>query len=66
MPHHKKPGLNGAAAEYAVNRNSATTVNELSGDIVAIIFGFFPMRMRRVCKKWREAAKKKKDYFSYG
>jgi len=40
----------------------AAAANELSGDIVAIIFGFFPpediMRMRCVCKKWREAAKR--------
>jgi len=39
----------------------AAAANDFSDDVVAIIFGFFPpkdiMRMRRVCKKWREAAK---------
>eukprot|EP00985_Skeletonema_marinoi_P020640 scaffold12330_cov83-Skeletonema_marinoi.AAC.19 len=54
MPHHKKPRLGGSAADYAANRNSGAAANKLSGDIVAIIFGFFPpkdiMRMRRVCK----------------
>ena len=61
MAHHKKPRLNGSASDYALNRNSSATANELSGDVVAIIFGCFPpkdiMRMRCVCKKWREAAK---------
>mmetsp|Transcript_37379 Transcript_37379/g.76322 ORF Transcript_37379/g.76322 Transcript_37379/m.76322 type:complete len:107 (-) Transcript_37379:253-573(-) len=40
----------------------AAMANELSDDVVAIIFGCLPpedtMRMRGVCKKWREAAKK--------
>eukprot|EP00984_Skeletonema_dohrnii_P035867 scaffold36181_cov372-Skeletonema_dohrnii-CCMP3373.AAC.1 len=40
----------------------AAMANELSEDIVAIIFGCLSlkdiMRMRRVCKKWREAATK--------
>eukprot|EP00984_Skeletonema_dohrnii_P032396 scaffold26504_cov228-Skeletonema_dohrnii-CCMP3373.AAC.3 len=70
MPHHKKPRLDdrldGPAADAVVSvaedRNTATTAYELSGDVIAIIFGCFPpediMRMRRVCKKWREAAKK--------
>eukprot|EP00984_Skeletonema_dohrnii_P012946 scaffold5304_cov139-Skeletonema_dohrnii-CCMP3373.AAC.1 len=65
MPHHKKPRLDGPAADAAVSaaedRNTATTANELSGDVIAIIFGCFPpediMRMRRVCIKWRDAAK---------
>eukprot|EP00984_Skeletonema_dohrnii_P032408 scaffold26504_cov228-Skeletonema_dohrnii-CCMP3373.AAC.15 len=66
MPHHTKPRLDdgrldGPVADAAVAHNAAATANELSGDVVAIIFGFFPpkdiMRMRRVCKKWREAAK---------
>ena len=69
MPHHKKSRLDdrldgpvaNAAVSAVVDRYTATTANELSGDVVAIIFGCFPpediMRMRRVCKKWREAAK---------
>jgi len=66
MPHHKKSRLDGPVADAAVSavkdRDSAAMANELSGDVVAIIFGFFPpediMRMRCVCKKWREAAKR--------
>eukprot|EP00984_Skeletonema_dohrnii_P031654 scaffold24446_cov97-Skeletonema_dohrnii-CCMP3373.AAC.3 len=65
MPHHKKPRLDGPAADAAVSaavaHSPAAMANELSGDIIAIIFGCFPpediMRMRHVCKKWREAAK---------
>jgi len=66
MPHHKKPRLDGPAANATISavveHNAASAANELSGDVIAIIFGFFPpddiMRMRRVCRKWREAAKK--------
>ena len=40
----------------------AAVANDFSDDVVAIIFGCFPpkdiMRMRCVCKKWREAAKR--------
>ena len=65
MPHQKKPRLDGPAADAAISavvaHNAAAMANELSGDIVANIFGCFPpediMRMRRVSKKWREAAK---------
>eukprot|EP00984_Skeletonema_dohrnii_P035026 scaffold34598_cov85-Skeletonema_dohrnii-CCMP3373.AAC.2 len=61
----KKPRLDGKRADAAVatcDDYLVAMANELSGDVVAIIFGCFPpkeiMHMRRVCKKWREAAKR--------
>ncbi len=55
-----------SASSAPENRNEThlgdETAKELSTDEVALIFGFFTcediMRLRRVCKTWRDAAKK--------
>lgn len=48
-------------ANLAVADDSTTAANQLSGNVLAIIFGFLPlkdvMRSRRVCSDWKEAAK---------
>ena len=59
MPPKKKTNLTRPQSAAAAD---AAIVNQLDDNVIAIIFGCFPpedtMRMRRVCKKWREAAKK--------
>jgi len=48
--------------DNAVIERSSATVDDLSAEMKAIIFGYFGpteiMCLRCVCKKWREAAKK--------
>jgi hypothetical protein len=49
-------------ANAAATDDDVTTASKLSGDEMAIIFSFLHMRdimrLRRVCSKWKEAAKK--------
>jgi len=71
MPHSKRPRLlpdsanddeNPAVAHTDHDDDDVTTADKLSGDEVAIIFSFLPMRnimcLRRVCTTWRDATKK--------
>ena len=69
MPHSKDPRQQKGTDTLVGHDDSATdepppatTADNLSADIVAMIFGYFDpadiMCFRRVCTKWRDAAKK--------
>ena len=66
MPQSKKPRLlEGGQNNHAAADNYyflVASINKLSYDELATIFGFLPpkqiMRMRRVSKRWGEAVKK--------
>ena len=63
MPPKKKTKLTRPQAAAAADEEAdPAIVKQLDDNVIAIIFGCFPpedtMRMRCVCKKWREAAKK--------
>ena len=59
MPHSKKPRLTGSNGDAEASSDARPI---LSADEFACILGFLPpkqiMCLRRVCKTWREAAKK--------
>jgi hypothetical protein len=62
MPPKKKTKLTRPQAAAAADEEAdPAVVEQLDDNVIAIIFGCFPpedtMRMRCVCKKWREAAK---------
>eukprot|EP00984_Skeletonema_dohrnii_P025961 scaffold15202_cov135-Skeletonema_dohrnii-CCMP3373.AAC.1 len=60
MPHSKKPKLTHADAANMASSNAS--LNDLSADELAMIFGCLGpvniMPLRRVCHKWGDAAKK--------
>ena len=62
MPPKKKTKLTRPQAAAAADEEAdPAVVEQLDDNVIAISFGCFPpedtMRMRCVCKKWREAAK---------